>query len=249
MTGPALVADRLTVSFNGNVALAELSVELPAGTSVAVLGPNGAGKSTLFRAAVGLVEPRTGSVRLASPRVAFVPQSLDVEPAFPVTAADVVRMGRYGDLGWLRRFGDRDRELVAEGIGELGIGPLAERRFGDLSGGERQRVLLAQAVAQDADLMLLDEPFSGVDRPTGNAVRALLRRWRDEGRTIVVATHDLESAARDYDLVLCLNRRLVAFGPPAEACTESVLAETFAGHVLRVGELIVDVAHHHHGAG
>ena len=98
-------------------------------------------------------------------------------------------------------------------------------------------------------MLLLDEPFTGVDRPTHDALRALLAGWRDEGRTVIVATHDLESAARDYDLVLCLNRHLVAFGPPSEACTQVVLAETFAGHVIRVGELLIDVSHHHHGAG
>ena len=239
----------LTVSFNGDRALDEVTVEVPRGVSVALLGPNGAGKSTLFRAAVGLVEPRSGSIELGASRVAFVPQRLDVEPAFPVTATDVVRMGRYAEVGWLRRFGARDHELVADSLRALGVEELAHRRFGDLSGGQRQRVLLAQAAAQEADLMLLDEPFTGVDRPTHDALRELLRGWRDLGRTIVVATHDLESAARDYDLVLCLNRRLVAFGPPAQTCVEDVLAETFAGHVVRVGDLVVDVAHHHHGAG
>ena len=249
MTEPAFAADRLTVTFGDAVALDDVSFELPAGSRTALLGPNGAGKSTLFRTAVGLLSARSGSVRLASRRVALVPQHLDVEPAFPVTGADVVRMGRYGDLGWVRRFSADDRRLVAEAQLALDVEHLAERRFGDLSGGERQRVLLAQAAAQNADLLLLDEPFTGVDRPTHEAARALLRRWSEQGRTVVVATHDLESAARDYDLVLCLNRRLVAFGVAETTCTEEVLAETFAGHVLRVGELLVDVAHHHHGAG
>jgi ABC-type Mn2+/Zn2+ transport system ATPase subunit len=158
-------------------------------------------------------------------------------------------MGRYGDLGLFRRFGERDRELVADAMAALGIQHLAGRRFGELSGGERQRVLLAQAAAQDPEVLLLDEPFTGVDAPTGEAVRRLLAQWREEGRTTFVATHDLASAARDHDLVLCVNRRVVAFGPAAETITEEVLAETFAGRVLRVGELVVDVAHHHHGAG
>jgi ABC-type Mn2+/Zn2+ transport system ATPase subunit len=215
---------------------------------VAILGPNGAGKSTLFAAAVGLVTPRSGSIRLGSDRVAFVPQRLDVEPAFPVTVGDVVGMGRYGDLGPFRRFRPHDRGLVASAIAALGVEALRDRRFGTLSGGERQRVLLAQAAAQDADVLLLDEPFTGVDAPTRERVRSLVERWGAEGRTVLVATHDLASAARDYELVVCLNRRLVAFGPAAETCTEEVLAETFAGHVIRVGQLVVDVAHHHHGA-
>jgi ABC-type Mn2+/Zn2+ transport system ATPase subunit len=250
VTAPAaLSAHRLGVRFDRYEALRDLTVTIPAGSSVAVLGPNGAGKSTLFRAAVGLVQPSSGSIAIASDRTAFVPQQLDVERAFPVTATDVVRMGRYADIGWLGHFGARDHELVASSLRALDVERLASSRFGDLSGGERQRVLLAQAAAQEADLLLLDEPFTGVDRPTHVAARALLSRWRDQGRTVVVATHDLESAARDYDLVLCLNRRLIAFGPPAETCTEALLAETFAGHVVRVGELVVDVAHHHHGAG
>ncbi|MGH2954764.1 MAG: metal ABC transporter ATP-binding protein [Solirubrobacterales bacterium] len=245
---PALVADRLSVGYGRQQALDQVTVAVPRGASVALLGPNGAGKSTLFKAAVGLVGSRSGSIRAAA-QVAFVPQSIDVEPAFPVTATDVVRMGRYGALGWLERFGERDHALVVESLRALDAERLADRRFGDLSGGERQRVLLAQAAAQEADLLLLDEPFTGVDRPTHDAARALLRRWSGEGRTVIVATHDLESAARDYDLVICLNRRLIAFGPAAETCTEEVLAETFAGHVVRIGDLIVDVAHHHHGAG
>ena len=158
-------------------------------------------------------------------------------------------MGRYGDLGWLRRFTEHDHSLVAAAMEALGTTDLAARRFADLSGGERQRTLLAQAMAQDPELLLLDEPLTGIDAPTHAVIRSLLRRWRDEGRTVVVATHDLEAASRDYDLVACLNRRLVAFGPPRETATEQTLAETFAGRVVRVGSLLVDVAHHHHGAG
>ena len=145
-------------------------------------------------------------------------------------------MGRYGEIGWVRRFGVRDHELVDEAMDALAVEHLADRRFGDLSGGERQRALLAQAVAQDADLLLLDEPLTGIDAPTREAIGALLGRWRTEKRTVVVATHDLEAARRDYDLVACLNRRLVAFGPPAEIWSEKILSETFAGHVVRVGD-------------
>jgi ABC-type Mn2+/Zn2+ transport system ATPase subunit len=249
MSDPALAARGLTVGFGGLLALDSVDLEIPRGASVALLGPNGAGKSTLFHAAVGLVEPRAGSIHVPSTRVAFVPQRLDIEPMFPVTVADVVRMGRYGDLGWWRRFGAADRELVASAMAALGVEHLTDRRFGDLSGGERQRALLAQAAAQDPELLLLDEPFTGVDAPTHDAVRELLGRWRREGRTVIVATHDLRSAASDYDLVVCINRRLVAVGEPHETLTEEVLARTFAGRVLRVGELLVDVAHHHHGAG
>jgi ABC-type Mn2+/Zn2+ transport system ATPase subunit len=257
-----LRAQGLSVRLGNTTALEDVTLEIPAGVRVALLGPNGAGKTTLFRAAIGLVKPASGSIELGDrrnggssasrpgpPRVAFVPQRLEIEPSFPVTVRDVVRMGRYGELGLLGRFGDRDRELVEGAIAGLEISHLADRRFGDLSGGERQRALLAQAAAQDAEILLLDEPFTGLDAPTRATLKAKLEGWRSDGRTVVVATHDLESASRDFDLVICLNRRLIAFGPPAETCTEEVLAETFAGRIVRVGDLLVDTEHHHHGAG
>ena len=247
MSGPvALTVRGLSVSFAGTPALVDVDLEIPSGSRVAVLGPNGAGKSTLFGAAVGLVAPDRGSIELHSRRVAFVPQHLDVDPTFPVTVGDVVRMGRYGDLGPWRRFAERDRRLVTDALDVLGIVSLSRRRFGTLSGGERQRALLAQAVAQDAEVVLLDEPLTGVDVPTQEAIRELLGRWHAAGRTVVVATHDLASATRDYDLVLCLNRRVVAFGAPDEVTTEEVLYETFAGRIVRVAGLMVDVSEHHH---
>jgi ABC-type Mn2+/Zn2+ transport system ATPase subunit len=247
--GAAIVARGLTVRFGREPALDDVSFEIPNSSTVALLGPNGAGKTTLFRAAIGLVKPSAGWIELGSRRVAFVPQRLDIEPSFPVTVSDVVRMGRYGDLGWISRFARDDRELVASALAELGIEHLEHRRFGNLSAGERQRTLLAQASAQDAEIFLLDEPFAGLDAPTHGALQRLLRGWRDRGRTVLVATHDLESASRDFDLVLCLNRHLIAFGPAQETCTEEVISETFAGHILRVGTMLVDTAHHHHGAG
>jgi manganese/zinc/iron transport system ATP- binding protein len=245
----SIKATGLTVRYGREAALDEISVEIPPSSTVALLGPNGAGKTTFFRAAIGLARPSSGSIEVSSRRIAFVPQRLDIEPSFPVTVADVVRMGRYGDLGWTGRFGDGDRDLVSAALAELGIEHLSHRRFGNLSGGERQRALLAQASAQDADLFLLDEPFAGLDAPTHGALQRLLQGWRERGRTVLVATHDLESAARDFDLVLCLNKRLIAFGPPQTTFTEEVVSETFAGHILRVGSLLVDTAHHHHGAG
>lgn len=253
----AICAAGLTVGYGSVVALEDLDIEVPYGRSVAVLGPNGSGKSSLFAAAVGLLQPRAGSIALGPRPIAWLPQQLDVEPTFPVTVRDVVAMGRWGRgtggrLGarrWLRRAGAEDHERVDAAMAALGIADLADRRLHALSGGQRQRALLAQAMAQDAGLILLDEPLTGVDRPTGNAIGELIRRWRDEGRTVMVATHDLESAARDYDLVLAINRRRIAFGPASEVCTEAVLRETFSGHVVRLGSgEIVDTSHHHHGA-
>lgn len=246
--GPALAAEALTVELGGADALRDVTVEVPRGATVAVLGPNGAGKTTFFRAALGLVAPVSGSIKTFTDRVAVVTQRLDIEPTFPVTVGDVVRMGRYGEVGWVGRFRERDRRAVDSALEKLGIGRLADRRFGSVSGGERQRALLAQAHAQDADLLLLDEPFAGLDVPTASSLRELIGEWRDEGRTVLVATHDLESALRDFDFVLCLNRELVWFGPPS-GCDEDVLARTFSGHVVRVGSLLVETEHRHEGAG
>ena len=182
-------------------------------------------------------------------QVAFVPQRLDVEPAFPVTARDVVRMGRYGDLGWLERFGcsrprsrrrARSRRSASAHLAGAASATSPAASASACSSPRRSRRTPSCCCSTSRS------PESTV-RPTSRPPAA--RRLARQGRTVIVATHDLESAARDYDLVLCLNRRLVAFGPPAEACTEAVLAETFSGHVLRVGDLIVDVSHHHHGAG
>ena len=239
----------LTVRYGDVVALEAIDLELPRGASVAVLGPNGSGKSTLFATSTGLEQPSAGSVTLGTERVAYLPQQVAVEPMFPATVRDVVAMGRWGDLGWRRRMADRDRELVAAAMGALAVDHLARRRLGELSGGQRQRTLLAQVAAQDAELLLLDEPFTGVDRPTEDTVRGLIDTWRDEGRTVMVATHDLARAARDYDLVLALNRRVIALGPAAETCTEDVLAATFAGHVARIGGLLIETEHRHPGAG
>jgi len=239
----------LTVTYGSTLALEDISLDAPAGASIAVLGPNGAGKSTLLQSIAGLVEvPRGAVTRDGNRGVAYLPQSLAVEPSFPATVADIVEMGRWGDLGPLRRLGPEDRERVRQAIEEMGLAGVAERRIGEVSGGERRRALLAQVIAQDAALILLDEPFTDIDRPTADSARALIRRWAAEGRTVMVATHDLERAATEYDLVLALNRRLVAFGPPSEVCTEECLRETFSGHVVRLGESLFDTAHHHHGA-
>ena len=239
----------LTVTYGEVAALEAVDVEVPRGSTVAVLGPNGSGKSTLFAAAVGLLEPAAGTVTASTDRIAYLPQQIAVEPMFPATVEDVVRMGRWGDLGPRGRMAERDLDLVATAMRALAVEHLAARRVGELSGGQRQRALLAQVAAQDAELLLLDEPFTGVDSPTEVTVRELIESWRGEGRTVMVATHDLARAARDYDLVLALNRRVVAFGPAAGALSEEVLAATFAGHVARVGDLVIETEHRHPGAG
>jgi ABC-type Mn2+/Zn2+ transport system ATPase subunit len=244
--GAALRTDGLEVRFGATIALSDVTLAIPAGARVALLGPNGAGKSTLLRAVLGLVERSAGTIEVGARSVAFVPQDMELEAGFPVTALDVVRIGRYGSIGLLRRFSASDHGLVGRAMDALDVTGLASRRFGDLSGGQRQRVLLAQAVAQDAELLLLDEPLTGVDAPTADRLRRLLDLWRTQGRTVIVATHDLRSASRDFDLVVCVNRRLVAAGDASTVLTDEILAETFAGQIFRLGDLVVEAAHHHH---
>lgn len=246
---PAFVARHLSVAYGPVLALEDVDLEVPRGRTVAVLGPNGAGKSTLFEAAVGLIEAHSGSLQLADDRIAYVPQRLDLEPSFPVTVADVVGMGRWGELGWWRQSGRRDRELCDQALEALGISDLATRRLGELSSGQRQRALLAQAVAQDAQTLLLDEPLSGLDRPTAELVGRLIAGWREQGRTVLVATHDLQSVTRDFDLVLCLNRRVVAFGEARQTTTPGVLRETFGEQLVQLGESLVEVVDHHQPGG
>ena len=240
----AITVTGLTVTYGSVVALDDISFSVPAGASVAVLGPNGSGKSTLFSTLVGLVAPSRGSFDVGGLRVTYLPQHLNVDAMFPITVRDAVRMGRWGQLGKLGRFTPRDHELVSRAMDELGIEELAGRRLSELSGGQRQRTMVAQAVAQDGQVLLLDEPFTGVDRPTAQSIRALVRRWRDEGRSVLVSTHDLERSTRDYDLVLALNRRLVGSGPASSTLTEDVLRATFGGHALDLGGAIVDTAGH-----
>lgn len=245
----AAAVENLSVRYPSGDALDEVSLDLPKGNSVAILGPNGAGKTTLLHALAGLIKPTAGRVSVESRPIALVPQELSVEAMFPITAADVVRMGRYGALGMLGRMGRHDRDLVQQAMERLGVDSFGDERFGTLSGGQRRRTLLAQVAAQDAQLICLDEPFAGVDVPTVESIRELISDWRSDGRTVLVTTHDLESSARDYDLVVALNTKVIAFGPAGSTLTEEVLAETFAGRIARVGDFIVDTAHHHHGAG
>lgn len=245
----ALCAHGLTARWGSVTALEDVSLEIPYGASVAVLGPNGSGKSSLFAAAVGLLRPSAGRIGLGERGVAWLPQQLELEPGFPITVRDVVAMGRWGPGRWLRRTDAEDRDRIDAALEALGIAELANRRLQSLSGGQRQRALIAQVAAQDAGLILLDEPLTGVDHPTAEVIGGLVEGWRSEGRAVMVATHDLEAAARKFDLVVALNRKLVGFGPAAEVCTEETLRRTFSGHVARLGDAdLVDTSHHHPGA-
>ena len=215
--------------------------ELEAGQSLALIGPNGAGKSTLIKAILGLVPLTGGSIEVlghspavARSQVAYVPQADILDATFPVSVLDVVLMGRYRAIGWLRRPSAKDRAQARAALDDVGLADLARRRFGLLSGGQRQRVLLARAIAQDARLLLLDEPFNGVDATSTTLILSLLARLRADGVTVVMSTHDLSVAHLACDEACLLNRRQVAFGALDEALTPELLRETYGASAVEM---------------
>ena len=223
-----------------------VAFDLEPGTICAVLGPNGGGKTTLFRALLGELPLRRGTVRLPA-RPAYVPQTDRTRLDFPVSALDVVLMGAYGRTPAWRRVARADRDAARATLERVGLGDRARRRFGALSGGQRQRVLIARALLQDSPVILLDEPLSGVDAASATRIEALFGELRDEGRVLLVATHDVEQARR-WDRVVCLHGRQIAFGPPDETLTTDVLTRTYGGElvVLPGGERVIAVEHHRH---
>jgi ABC-type Mn2+/Zn2+ transport system ATPase subunit len=241
-----LSLDGVTAGYDGRPALRDVTMSVPHGAQVAIVGPNGAGKSTLFKTLVGLLPVRTGRILLhgrtpggQSDPIAYVPQREEIDWGFPVTVHDVVMMGRYGRLGWLRRPVATDREVVARCLDELGIAELERRAIGELSGGQQQRVFLARALAQEPHVLLLDEPFTGVDVSAREALLDLLARLRAQGITVLVSTHDMETAARRFELVALLNGRLIAYGAPPDVFTPDHLTEAFGGQALFLGGMVV----------
>lgn len=233
---PALEVTDLTVHYGDVVALAGVDVVVGQGRACGVVGVNGSGKSTLFKAVVGLVRPRRGRVRVlgdtpeAARRhglVAYVPQADDLDPAFPVSVRDVVLMGRYHRMGWRRRPSPTDRSAVATALDRVGLAPLADRQIGRLSGGQRQRVLLARALAQEARVLLLDEPFTGVDAASEAAVTEVLRELVGRGVSIVVSTHDLGMLPALCEESVLLQQRVLARGPTTQVVTPQNLARSF----------------------
>ena len=236
MNGPAIAVEDLTVAYRESPALWDVDLEVPTSTLMAVVGPNGAGKTTLIRAILGLVPRAAGDVRIfgrpyAEQRrlVAYVPQRGTVDWDFPTNVLDVVTMGRYGALGWLRRPGRAERDAAMDALRQVGMDAYAKRQISQLSGGQQQRVFLARALVQDAQVYLMDEPFQGVDATTERAIVGLLQELRQQGRTVVAVHHDLQTVAEYFDSVTLLNVRRIASGPVAEVFTDENLRLTYGG--------------------
>ncbi len=244
---PVVELSHVTVAYEDHIALEDVNLQVPRGSFVAIIGPNGAGKTTLLRVILGLVKPLSGTVRVFGKapwemreerkRIGYVPQVLSVDLAFPISAGEVVLMGRYGRIGLVRRPSREDVEAARRAMARVGVADLWDRHFGRLSGGQRQRVLLARALANEPDLLILDEPTTGVDVAATDTVYSLLRQFHNEGMTIIVVSHDVGVVATFVDAVACVNRRLIVHGRPDEVLGSDELAHMYG----------CDVAYFHHG--
>ncbi len=248
------------IGYGNKIILNDLSFQIPHGARVAVVGPNGAGKSTLFKTLVGLLPLQSGKILIHGESlgahkdcVAYIPQREEVDWKFPVTVYDVVMMGRYGQRGWLSRPSKQDKEIVNNSLEKMGIANLAKRSIGELSGGQQQRVFLARAISQEPHILLMDEPFTGVDVTTQETTLSLLDHLREKEVTMMISTHDLNLAASRFDYVLLLNHKLIAFGKPPAVFVKENLAQAFGNSLLVMenGMMLVDECcppdeEHHH---
>ena len=250
---PALSIDGLSVRYNNHPALEDVTLRVSKGDILGIIGPNGAGKSTLLKTVLGLVPAWQGQIRVFGEPVAnnrrqvgYMPQVEQVDWDFPVTVGDVALMGRYARRGLLRRTTKEDRDAAEDSLARVGILDLHNRLIGELSGGQRRRVLLARALANQPDLLLLDEPMAGLDATAQHQFLDIIDRLRDGGATVVLSTHDLSCVSQRCDKAACLNRRLVAYGTPEEVLNEDVLGETFGTHLLLVHVDGQAYAYQHH---
>jgi manganese/iron transport system ATP-binding protein len=251
----------VTVRYDGRLALDDVSFRLIGGERVAVVGPNGAGKSTLFQVIAGVLHPAEGEVEVAGHRpghhicIAYVPQRSQVDWSFPVTVADAVMMGRAGriGIGLFRRPGRQDWRHVHQYLDVVGLRNLSDRQIGELSGGQQQRMFIARALAQEAELMLMDEPLTGLDLPSQESILDILNELRQRDVTVMVATHDLNLAAEQFDRVMLLNTRLLGAGTPEEVFTKENLQTAYGGHLRLIetenGILMVNDTCCSHGMG
>ncbi len=243
----ALRLEHAAVAYDADLVLEDVDGQVLAGETVALIGPNGAGKSTLIKAALGLVPVRSGTITVlgrppadARRDVAYVPQADTLDPQFPISVAQVVLMGRYRRTGWLRRPGRADRRIAADALDRVGLADRARDRFGTLSGGQRQRVLLARAIAQQPRLLLLDEPFNGVDVVSQDALLDAIGALKRQGAAVMISTHDLTLAHLTCDSACLLNRHMYGFGPVDEVLTPALLRATYGSQALELrGERVI----------
>ena len=236
---PALEVRGLRVSYGAQPVLEDVVFALPAGQLVGIIGPNGAGKTTMLKAVLGLVPIAAGTIAAGGAaiarrggHVAYVPQRDAINWRFPASVADVVLMGRYGRLGWLKRPGAADRAIALRCLEQVGMDAFTTRPIAELSGGQQQRVFLARALAQEPEVLLLDEPISGVDAPTQEAILAILSGLAAQGKTLLITTHDLRCNMGHFDALLALNRRVIALGPVEQVLTPDVLTRTYGTQVV-----------------
>ncbi|MAD23106.1 MAG: manganese ABC transporter ATP-binding protein [Verrucomicrobiales bacterium] len=234
----------LTAGYHKKPVLWGIDLKVPKGKLVGIVGPNGAGKSTLIKAAMGLVPPSSGWVKIFGKpytenrrRVGYVPQRESVDWDFPVTVMDVVMMGRYGHVGWFKRPKKADREIARDCLDKVKMLPFANRQISNLSGGQQQRVFLARALAQESDVYFMDEPFAGVDAATESAIITLLHELREKGKTLLVVHHDLPTARNYFDQLLLLNMRVVAYGDTEDVFTYELLQKTYGGRLTILSEV------------
>ena len=242
LPAPEVSVDDITVMRGGHTALTGITFTVGPGTLMGVLGPNGSGKSTLFDAVAGLLPVAEGTVEVRgierNGALAYVPQQDNINWRFPATIYDVVMMGRCCNIGWLRRPSGDDKRMVRECLERVDLWDRRSSNVTELSGGQRQRVFIARALAQEASVILMDEAFSGVDVASQEDIVAVLQSMRDEGRIIIISTHDLTNIAQRFDCILCINHHMCACGPPEEAFTPEVLREMYGSHGM-------EFAHHH----
>ena len=236
--GLALHVEDLTVAYEGKPALWDIDVNVPPGVMAAIIGPNGAGKSTLLKTALGLIRPTAGHIcshghppRDNLRRIGYVPQRSSVDWDFPTTVLDVVMMGRYGHLGWLRWPGRGERERALGALEMVRMAHLADRQISQLSGGQQQRVFLARALVQEADVYFLDEPMAGVDATTERTIVQLLKKLRDAGKTVIVVHHDLQTVRDYFDWLVILNVRVIAQGRVDDVYTTEHLHRAYGGRI------------------
>jgi manganese/zinc/iron transport system ATP- binding protein len=234
----AIQINDLTVAYENQPVLWDIDLQVPSGVIMAIVGPNGAGKTTLIKAILGLIKPAAGQVLIYGKPygeqrklVGYVPQRRSVDWDFPTTVLDVVMMGLYGKLGWIKRPGKEHRQATNDALEKVGILQLADRQISQLSGGQQQRVFLARALVQDAQVYLMDEPFQGVDATTERAIVTLLQELSDQGKTLVVVHHDLQTVTEYFDWVTLLNVRRVASGPVDKTFNEENLKDAYGGRV------------------